>query len=184
MVIPSKWKTNASLLGCNRACFIFSTLQLYWKCILLIIPFCAVSSKHETFTQCWNNVGPALQTVGQHCTNIGWTSRTCCVYISMWLRFYPHQATHSFSTSRVTLPRYLMCLQRCNILKWYTMETKGVFSIWNHDKCLSFHLNTHVMGLRPLYIYVYSYSAGIDFRCLNLTSTDVRFWHLKSIPAL
>ena len=32
--------------------------------------------------------------------------------------------------------------------------------------------------------YKYSYSAGIDFRRHNLTSTDVRFWRLKSIPAL
>ena len=28
------------------------------------------------------------------------------------------------------------------------------------------------------------YSAGIDFRRQNLTSTDVRFWGLNSIPAL
>ena len=28
------------------------------------------------------------------------------------------------------------------------------------------------------------YSAGIDFRRQNLTSVDVRFWRLKSIPAL
>ena len=34
------------------------------------------------------------------------------------------------------------------------------------------------------YKYVYSYSVGIDFRRQNLTSTDVRFWRLKSIPAL
>ena len=34
------------------------------------------------------------------------------------------------------------------------------------------------------YKYFYSYSAGIDFRRQNLTSTDVRFWRLKSIPAL
>ena len=33
-------------------------------------------------------------------------------------------------------------------------------------------------------IYVYSYSAGIDFSRQNLTSTDVRFWRLMSIPAL
>ena len=30
----------------------------------------------------------------------------------------------------------------------------------------------------------FSYSAGIDFRRQNLTSTDVRFRRLKSIPAL
>ena len=29
-----------------------------------------------------------------------------------------------------------------------------------------------------------SYSAGIDFSRQNLTSTDVRFWRLKSIAAL
>ena len=28
------------------------------------------------------------------------------------------------------------------------------------------------------------YSAGIDFRRQNLTSVDVRFWRLKSTPAL
>ena len=28
------------------------------------------------------------------------------------------------------------------------------------------------------------YSAGIDFSRQNLTSADVRFWRLKSIPAL
>ena len=34
------------------------------------------------------------------------------------------------------------------------------------------------------YKYVYSNSAGIAFRRQNLTSEDVRFWRLKSIPAL
>ena len=34
------------------------------------------------------------------------------------------------------------------------------------------------------YNYVYSFSAGVDFRRQNLTSADVRFWRLKSIPAL
>ena len=34
------------------------------------------------------------------------------------------------------------------------------------------------------YKYLNSYSVGIDFRRQNLTSVDVRFWRLKSIPAL
>ena len=38
------------------------------------------------------------------------------------------------------------------------------------------------MDLRPLYIF-YSFSAGIDFGRQNLTSIDVRFWRLKSVPA-
>ena len=32
--------------------------------------------------------------------------------------------------------------------------------------------------------YFYAYSAGIDYSRHNLTSVDVRFWRLKSIPAL
>ena len=36
-------------------------------------------------------------------------------------------------------------------------------------------MHTYVMVLRPLEIYIDSYSAGIDFRCQNVTSTDVRF---------
>ena len=35
--------------------------------------------KHNTFSQCWHNVGPASQTVGQHYTSI---SSVCCVCIS------------------------------------------------------------------------------------------------------
>ena len=31
--------------------------------------------KPQTLSQCWYNVGPASETVGQHCTNIGWTYR-------------------------------------------------------------------------------------------------------------
>ena len=37
------------------------------------------------------------------------------------------------------------------------------------------------MAIRNIFA---SYIAGIDFRRQNLTSTDVRFWRLKSIPAL
>ena len=32
--------------------------------------------------------------------------------------------------------------------------------------------------------YINPHSAGIDFSRQNLTSVDVRFWRLKSIPAL
>ena len=38
------------------------------------------------------------------------------------------------------------------------METKGSISIWDHHNCLSqlflIHLNTYVMGLRPLEIFL------------------------------
>ena len=39
-----------------------------------------------------------------------------------------------------------------------TLETKGFISIWYHHKCLiqlfPIHLNTYVMGLRPLEIFL------------------------------
>ena len=75
-------------------------------------------------------------------------------------------------------------LRRLNV---FIQIKKHFLSIWNHHKCLSYlfplHLNTYVMGLRSLCIF-YFFSAGIDFWRQNLTSTDVRFRRLKSIPAL
>ena len=40
------------------------------------------------------------------------------------------------------------------------------------------------MGLRPLEMCFNSFSAGIVFIRQNLTSTDVRFWRIKTVPAL
>ena len=49
---------------------------------------------------------------------------------------------------------------------------------WNKDKKLTRCVLGNVKRiLNP-------YSAGIDFSRQNLTSVDVRFWRLKSIPAL
>ena len=41
-----------------------------------------------------------------------------------------------------------------------------------------------MLWINDHYKFVYFYSAGVDFSRQNLTSTDVRFWRLKSIPAL
>ena len=64
------------------------------------------------------------------------------------------------------------------------------FLIWNHQKSLSklfsFPLNTHVSGLRPLYIF-YSFSAGMDFRRHNLTSDSgvwSRYLHWKGLTLM
>ena len=59
----------------------------------------------------------------------------------------------------------------------YTMATKGLFSIWNNHKCLSYlfplHLNTYVMGLQPLWIF--------NYFCRGRGSAlDVRFGRLRS----
>ena len=40
------------------------------------------------------------------------------------------------------------------------------------------------LGMYLLAVDVNPYSAGIDFRRQNQTYVDVRFWRLKSIPAM
>ena len=59
-----------------------------------------------------------------------------------------------------------------------TLGTKGFFSIRNYHNRLSWrfpiHLNTYVMGLGPLEIFLLLHR-GTDFSRQNLTSTDVRF---------
>ena len=61
------------------------------------------------------------------------------------------------------------------------------FSIWNHHKCLGYifliYLITYVMGLRPLYVFLFFQCEIVIIR-QNLTSTDGRLWRIKTIPAL
>ena len=56
---------------------------------------------------------------------------------------------------------------------------KWVFFIWNYHKCLSWlfplRLHTYVMGLPPLFFLVF---------LVRGPSLDVRFWSLKTVPAL
>ena len=63
----------------------------------------------------------------------------------------------------------------------------GFFSIWIHHKCLRqlflIHLNTYVMGLRPLEI-CWFLQCGDRLIRQNLTSLNVRFWRIKTVPAL
>ena len=53
-------------------------------------------------------------------------------------------------------------------MSWSALSDSFEYLLWVYDP----------------YKYVYSYSAGIDISRQNLTSTDVTFWRLKSIPAL
>ena len=72
------------------------------------------------------------------------------------------------------------------IILYITMETKGVFQFETTRNVLvsSFcFIWIPMLWVWGYYKYFYSYSAGIDFSRQNLTSTDVRFWRLKSIPA-
>ena len=75
-------------------------------------------------------------------------------------------------------PLHIYPLQRWNMFVC-TTET-NVFSIWNHDKCLSqlfpLHLNVPVQWVYRHYKY-FTFSV----RWLRL---DVRIWRLKTVPAL
>ena len=60
------------------------------------------------------------------------------------------------------------------------------FSIWNYHKCLYRVSSFWFIWIPMLYIYILinSFSAGTVFRRHNLTSSDVRLWRLKTVPAL
>ena len=58
---------------------------------------------------------------------------------------------------------------------------------WDQRISLKFEILLHILVSSFWFIWIllyYSYSAGIDIRHQNLTSTDVRFWRLNSTPAL
>ena len=60
------------------------------------------------------------------------------------------------------------------VLKPLVVEIKSEIKSVFKDVKWSFNAS---WGLNP-------YSTGIDFSRQNLTSVDVRFWRLKSLPAL
>ena len=67
---------------------------------------------------------------------------------------------------------------------YINQETKGIFQFEIVlITLITLHLNTYVISLLPFWMFDF-FSAGIDFRRHNLTSIDVRFWRVKSLPAL
>ena len=61
-----------------------------------------------------------------------------------------------------------------NALKYFCIKHGDQRFFFQFEIIINVLLITCAMGLQPLPI-VYSFSAGIDFRRQNLTSTDVRF---------
>ena len=97
---------------------------------------------------------------------------------SSWLVVTSDDGPHDFFTLQ-PLKRWILFVK--------FIETKGFFSFWNHHKCLSqsfWFIWIPMLWVYSHYKYAYSYSAGSDFSRQNLTSTDVRFWRLESVPAL
>ena len=64
-------------------------------------------------------------------------------------------------------------------------KPKCFFSIWLHDKWLRVRSFRFIL-IPKLWVYKYfnSFIAETDFRRQNLTSVDVRFWRVKTVPAL
>ena len=151
------------------------------------------ASKHKTFVKYLYNVGPNVDDVGPalyKCyTNVLcllgkfiFQNRKCMMPISL---------RHFFAKSRGDdnvwlLIMYDWSLKR-RIFPMNTVEAKGFFHFeiitTVSVSCFRFIL-IPMLWVYGHYEYVYLHSAGIDIRRQNLTSVDVRFWRLKSIPAL
>ena len=93
----------------------------------------------------------------------------------------------------------MWCISAAREVKGSTLNNAHIFYIGHGDQSVFFKfeniINVRVISFRftwiPMlwvhghYVYFYFYGAGgVDFRRQNLTSTDVRFWGLKSITAL
>ena len=123
---------------------IYTTL---YKCYtnVLCLPGCHLRylllsgySKHETFTQCWYNVGSASQTLGQHCTKIGWMVRACCritSYIDRLIdKIYPSKnGTNTFTWLNNRHKRH----SNIRHLHWFS-KVAGVC-----NSCMKWYWNIH-----------------------------------------
>ena len=110
--------------------------------------------------QCWASVVDVALALAQHRDNV-----TCLLPRA----FYP----------KLIWP--------AEIFYWNHKDQICFFSVWNHNKCLSYS-SFRFSWIPMLWVYghymFYSFSSGIDLGGHNLTSIDVRFWRLKSVPAL
>ena len=155
----------------------------------------------------WNESGfrPPLRTY-----RLNWARRTSWGWWDEWddtvlqtqdLKFVPwwSEAEHATSRSR-KLPTILTCSsswrESLTSLEWYSNSYKAEIFLhkpWRIKRFFQFKIIIKVLVsffrliwipiLRPLYICI-SLSAGIVFRRQGLTSTDVRLWRLKTVPAL
>ena len=105
-----------------------------------------------------------------------------------------HQLTESLekletSLSKIFSPktRTISVLTR-TALKYFCINhgDERVSSIWNHPKNLGSFQCIWILMLWVYghYKYFNYFSAGSVFRRQNQTSTDVRFWRIKTIPTL
>ena len=85
----------------------------------------------------------------------------------------------------------LFLRRRANIIPALVQHlVSAAFPLLSHVLCLWASFVICLLYLFPNKLHAFTwywfnlYSAGIDFSRQNLTSTDVRFWWLKSIPAL
>ena len=86
-----------------------------------------------------------------------------------------------------TFENWLLNPWSAEIFFYTPWKPKGYFqfeSILNVLVCFFWFIWMPMLWVYGSYKYVYSYSAGIVIRRQHLTSTDVRFWRLKLIPAL
>ena len=122
-------------------------------------------------------------------------SKNCKIISVLFTAFFNNKKKHS-GTNKVTkyhnttkkkspIKKTLYCITFCSFVQ--TIETKRFLQfeiIINGLLCSFRFIWIPMLWVYDQYKYFYSFSARIDFRRYNLTYTDVRFWRLKSIPAL
>ena len=99
-----------------------------------------------------------------------------------WTNIKPTLGERLVFAGRWSLGLMYLTLKSLNF-SMKTLETKVFCSIWN-QLGLSDSFEYLYYGSTAIRNIFYIYSAGIDISRQNLTSTDVRFWRLMSIPAL
>ena len=62
------YNDNSEMIAMRCVC---TLMTIIGQCIVDL--WSGYRSKHDKCTQCWHNAGPASQTFGQHCTNVGTT---------------------------------------------------------------------------------------------------------------
>ena len=135
----------------------------------------------STLVYCWSTVYDVGQTLNQHWLNVLCLLGTQSSQQDLRLIYISH------SSRNMSLSQRHFNSENAEICLYKPWRQKGYFQFENlmNDLLSSFRF----IWIPMLWVYdhqkyFYSFSAGIDFRRQNLTSTDVSFWWLKSIPAL
>ena len=118
-------------------------------------------------------------------------SRTCYEHPLLWAANLLWEATWQFP--KMTFPIQINHLWAATCIDPWSADNFSK-KTWSPKGFFQFEIIINVLVSSFWFIWIpvlwvyghhkYFYCAGIDFSCQNMTSTNVRFWRLKLIPAL